>query len=194
MISFKLVSPGLDPRPVRVYVDKISIAGLKKFGAFARRGAMSSLRYRKKASAPGMPPSAHRSGRFTKMKTNKKTGLQTRTGLSPLRELIRFVVIPGPPARVLIGPIGAGSRPGDAPEALEFSGSAIVRDPVSSAGKRKASKRQATEFRRLVKAGIIVVPKTEYRDRVVAIGKRPFMGPAFRKELGNAAKIFAGKR
>lgn len=63
------------------------------FGAKTRRRMQTSLRYRKKASEPGKPPSAHRG----------------RGGKSPLRELIFF-------SRdltnnsVVIGPLPFGQR------------------------------------------------------------------------------------
>lgn len=81
-------------------VDKAARKALSRFGAFVRRTAKSSIRKRKKRSAPGTPPSSH-------------------TGL-----LKRFIFFGYEAARrsVVIGPARLNSKVGDAPAALEYAG------------------------------------------------------------------------
>lgn len=196
MITVNLVSPTstiVETRPIDTAVATGSRAALMRFGAFERRAAQTSLRYRKKPSAPGSPPSAHRSDRFSVNKTNRKTGVTTRQQSSPLRELIRFAVVETPRGlSVITGPLGGGSRPGDAPHALETGGGIVVRVPLPVRKGPKAGPRQAQSFRRLVKDGRIIVPPREYREETIPMAARPFMGPSFRRELGKAAGLFEG--
>ncbi|MDH4201492.1 MAG: hypothetical protein OEV87_01185 [Phycisphaerae bacterium] len=59
MAGFKLKYLFFDsPKVVRA-VEKSTRKVLSKFGAFVRRTAKQSIRKRKKASAPGTPPSSH---------------------------------------------------------------------------------------------------------------------------------------
>ena len=105
MIDLKLKKLFFDTRKVRNSVDQATRRVLSRFGAFVRRTARSSIRKRKKISAPGQPPSSH-------------------TGL-----LKRFVWFGYEPHRrsVVIGParLTQGGR-GEAPENLEYGGMATV--------------------------------------------------------------------
>lgn len=158
---------------VRAELDAAAVAGaagaqaraaLTRFGAFVRRRMMSSIRYRKRRSRAGEPPTAHRSDRFTREKTDKKTGATTRQASSPLRELIAFAVVDGGMA-VIIGPMifrASKAGGGVAPRALEEGGAGVfyVR------GERKAGR----------------------------WAPRPFARPAFAAELPRAPKLFAAGR
>ncbi len=88
------------PKVMRA-VDKATRRVLSKFGAYVRRGAKSSIRKRKKASAPGSPPSSH-------------------TGL--LKQFIYFGYDPAARS-VVIGPARLNKTSGTAPAALEYGGS-----------------------------------------------------------------------
>lgn len=77
---------------------------LSKAGAFVRRTARSSIRKRKRISAPGQPPSSH-------------------TGL--LKRFIFFGYDAGSKS-VIIGPMRLNSKAGMAPEALEHGGRSVV--------------------------------------------------------------------
>ena len=79
-------------------VDRAERRVLSRFGAFVRRGARSSIRKRKRAAEPGMPPSSH-------------------TGL--LKRNIFFLYEPSK-SSVVIGPTQLGTGT-DAPELLEQS-------------------------------------------------------------------------
>ncbi len=93
-----------DRKAVTSAVDRAERRVLSRFGAFVRRGARSSIRKRKRASEPGMPPSSH-------------------TGL--LKRNIFFLYEPQQ-SGVVIGPtlLGKGT---DAPRLLEHGGSATRR-------------------------------------------------------------------
>ncbi len=81
-------------------VDRATRQVLSKFGSFVRRTAKSSIRKRKKASAPGSPPSSH-------------------TGL--LKRFIYFAYEPEKQS-VIIGPAKLNAKEAGTPERLERSG------------------------------------------------------------------------
>lgn len=91
MAEFRTRYAFFDSPEVMARVDKGKRKVFSKFGAFVRRRAKSSIRYKAKGiSAPGDPPFAHRSKGFTKKKFSKKTGQTTQQPASPIRELIFF--------------------------------------------------------------------------------------------------------
>lgn len=109
-VDFKqLKSQFFDASKVRDDADRKHAKVQAKFGAFVRRRMKSSLRYRKKPSAPGQPPSARRDPRYG--------------GKSPLRELIFFSRDPATNS-VVIGPLAFGTRRAGT---LEKGGPATVR-------------------------------------------------------------------
>lgn len=92
------------PKVVRV-VDKSTRRVLSRFGAFVRRTAKGSIRKRKKASAPGKPPSSH-------------------TGL--LKRFI-FFGYDRQKQSVVIGPTQlTDNNRGDAPSILEYGGRTTI--------------------------------------------------------------------
>jgi len=93
-----------DRKAVTNAVDRTTRRVLSKFGAFVRRGAKSSIRKRRRASAPGEPPSSH-------------------TGL--LRRFI-FFGYDRDRRSVVIGPQRLNQKIGDAPHALEHGGVSMV--------------------------------------------------------------------
>jgi hypothetical protein len=95
---------------------------LSKFGAFVRKRAKSSLKYKDGTSAPGQPAAVHRSDRFTR--TTKSKGKTKVQHASPLRELL-FFSFDQAQRSVVIGPAAGGPRSG-APENLEKGGQAVV--------------------------------------------------------------------
>jgi hypothetical protein len=157
-------------------LDARVLAGLSRIGAYVWRQARSSLRYTKKSSSPGRPPAVHR-GSFTKKRVDRKTKTVSFQRASPLRELLRFAVMGD--REVVIGPPLGGPRSG-APRVLERGGQGVVREVVSRPAKtgRKATRRQAESYRRLLREGRLTAPRVEYRERRIAIAARPFMAPA----------------
>lgn len=122
--SLKALKGGFfDADKIAAKAERANARAQSKFGAFTRRRMKSSIRYRQKPSAPGQPPSAHRSEGFTRETRSRKTGAVRRQAASPLRELIFFARDPRTDS-VVIGPVVFGTR--GAP-ALEFGGRATVR-------------------------------------------------------------------
>jgi hypothetical protein len=100
-----------DSPKIKRAVDKSTRRVLSRFGAFVRRSAKQSIRKRKKASAPGTPPSSH-------------------TGL-----LKRFIFFGYDRTKdsVVIGPVRlTENNRGDAPSLLEYGGRTTVKS-----GKKK---------------------------------------------------------
>ena len=99
-----------DRSKVKRAVDRTSRRVLSKFGAFVRRSARSSIRKRKKISAPGQPPSSH-------------------SGL--LKRFIFFGYDPAPgpgSGSVVIGPVRLTRKGrGQAPALLEHGGTTTLR-------------------------------------------------------------------
>lgn len=100
----------IDLRVKRFFFDRLAVLGkvdaatrrvLSKFGAFVWRSAKSSIRKRKKPSAPGKPPSSH-------------------TGL--LKKFIYFAFDPNRRS-VVIGPVRLNRDEG-VPPLLEYGGTA----------------------------------------------------------------------
>jgi len=105
MAGFKLKYLFFDsPKVVRA-VDKSTRKVLSRFGAFVRRTAKGSIRKRKKASAPGTPPSSH-------------TGLLKRFIFFGFDTQKRSVVIG--PTRL------TENNRGEAPSILEYGGRTTV--------------------------------------------------------------------
>ncbi len=160
-LSVRIKDAFFDRDKVIKAVEKGKLRALSKIGAYVRRRAQTSIRYRKKSSPPGKPPSGHKSGAYTRPKLNKKTGVTTRQQVSPLRDLIWFAY-DADTSSVVVGPIlfkGATKQDPPAPELLEHGG----------------------EVTRRTRKGVTRTYK--YRGN-------PFMGPALAAELPRARQQF----
>jgi hypothetical protein len=111
-------------RGVRDSLDKGTRRALSKFGAFTRRTAKSSLKYKIGPAPAGQPPHVHRSAGYTVKKKSK--GVTKLQPASPLRELLFFSYDPVNKS-VVIGPALGGSRSG-APRTQEEGGTARTPD------------------------------------------------------------------
>ena len=109
-IGFKVTRLFFDRKAVKNAVDRGKRKVLSKFGAFVRQRAKTSIRKRKRTSAPGQPPSSH-------------------TGL--LKKFI-FFAYDRERDSVVIGPERLNQKTGDAPPALEHGG----RSRVTSGSRR----------------------------------------------------------
>jgi hypothetical protein len=89
-----------DSRGVQAATTRAERRVLPRFGAYVRRSARSSIRKRKRTSAPGQPPSSH-------------------TGL--LKRFIFFAYEPRHRS-VVIGPVRLNQKTGEALPALEHGG------------------------------------------------------------------------
>lgn len=100
MITMKIKDMFFDRAAV---IDRVGVARVKvlsKIGAFVRRRARSSMRRRKKASAPGKPPSVH---------------------AGQLKDMLYFGYDPGTES-VVVGPVRFAK--GEAPALNEYGGQA----------------------------------------------------------------------
>ena len=121
MIGFNCKTMFFDAAPVIRSVDRATRRVLSKFGAFVRRTAKQSIRKRKKASAPGSPPSSH---------------------IGLLRKFIWFGYEPTRRS-VVIGPARLTQNDrGEAPSLLEYGGSTTLQRK----GKRKRARVRARPF------------------------------------------------
>jgi len=103
-----------DSKKVQSATTKAERRVLSRFGAYVRRSAGSSIRKRKRTSAPGQPPSSH-------------------TGL-----LNQFIFFAYEPRRrsVVIGPVRLNHKSGEALPALEHGGP--VRIVAGRRGRRRS--------------------------------------------------------
>lgn len=170
-----------DRAAVQDAVDRGTVRALSKMGAFHRRAQKSLVRYRKKVSEPGKPPSAHRSDAFTRTKTNRQ-GITKTQSQSPFRELMFFgydpsskSVVSGPAKFFKSQVTGKGI-----PQTLEEGGTVVLEEPVpSKAGPgRRASPQQYATFRRLIAEGRIHRPPREMVKRTFFVRARPSAKPA----------------
>ena len=121
MVRFEITKLFFDRKAVLGKVDRATRRVLSRFGAFVRRTARSSIRKRKRTSAPGAPPSSH-------------------TGL-----LKKFIFFGYDPAKrsVVIGPERLSQKGrGEAPHLLEYGGTGTV----ERRGKRRRAKVRARPF------------------------------------------------
>lgn len=121
MMRLELKKLFFDTKGVRRKVDSATRRVLSRFGAFVRRTAKSSIRKRRKQSAPGSPPSSH-------------------TGL-----LRRFIFFGYEPQRrsVVIGAARLeGKGRGRAPSILEYGGTTTI----TRRGKRTRALYRARPF------------------------------------------------
>ena len=160
---------------IEAKVDAYKDSELARLGAYTRQRMKSSLKYRKKSSAPGQPPTVHRKG-FKRKTVNRKTGAETVRETSPLKELIFFAKTPQ--GSVVVGPAKFGNRPGVVPPTLEKGGPAVIVEPVPRAKGRKATPRQSLTFRQGIALGTIVIPPREKKYKTIRIAPRPFVRPA----------------
>lgn len=133
-----------DREKVQRAVDKATHRTLSKVGAFVRQRARTSLRYRKKPSVAGSPPSAHRT--MLRLKKKRKDGSTKPQMVSPLREFI-FFAYEEQRKSVVIGPALLNARSGaKALKALEYGGPSVIVEERT--GKRKRVMIRARPFMR----------------------------------------------
>lgn len=115
---------------------------LKEYGRRVRKRAQQSLRYGTATSAPGAPPTAHKTGHVTRK--SKSTGKTRVRSVSYLREFL-FFAYDDATKSVVIGPVRLNSTVSpDALPALEYGGSSVVADH----GKRRSVRIRARPFMR----------------------------------------------
>jgi hypothetical protein len=167
MINARMKSFFFDRPGIIAKVDTATRNVFSKFGAYVRTRARSSIRKRKKPSAPGSPPSSH---------------------AGTLRGFIYFGYDPNTRS-VIVGPektnqvfFNGDGRPvtGTVPEVLEYGGEVRILEVFKYGRWQRADLRS-----RRRNAGL----KT--RIRTVTIAARPYMGPAFEAEKKNLPSLWA---
>lgn len=163
-------------------MDKAERKVLSKFGAFVRKRARTSIRKRKKPSAPGTPPSSHVGS--------------LRRGILFAFEPEQHTVVIGP----LFFPKGTGKRTGviqrshTVPEILEYGGTLVKIRKVftpTGPGKKAKSALQAAAYLRKLKAGEIPDNRPfVLKEEVANYPARPYMGPAFEAELPGVERLW----
>ena len=140
-VGAKIKEMFFDRKAVKNAVDRATWKVLLKFGAFVRRGAISSIRDSKTVSRPGEPPHSHLGAR--RRAANRRRKAQ---GLSPIRggfkgiKHIEFKFDPQTKS-VVIGPVAKHSV-GVVPPLLEYGGTGTV----VSGGKTKTATFKARPF------------------------------------------------
>jgi len=187
-----------DSREVTRHIDKATRRVLSRFGAYVRANAKQSIRKRKKASRPGKPPSSH-------------TGLLKRFIFFAYDRDARSVVIG--PERL------PGSRYGEAPSVLEYGGMLRgIKNTrrrkrrvggsgeIELDGRRGVNTKEYEDWkgrtRRVSYAKLLTPAQAARANRlneemygpevipVVKIEQRPYMGPAFQKQLPGLPKMW----
>lgn len=148
-------------------VDKATLRTLSRFGAFVRRRARSSIRFRKRVSAAGSPPSSH-----------SKSEPNIRTILFAYDKSNRSVVIG--PLRFNGKRTGIKATKGTVPELLEEGGEIAVEEVQLSGGLWTRPNRGLLRLQ----------GQRPRRTRRATIKARPFMGPAFAYEKIKAAGLY----
>ena len=129
-----------DKKKVIDAVDRATLRIFKTFGRLVRKRAQASLKYGETTSAPGTPPTAHRSRDVSR--TSKSTGKTRKRSVSFLREYLYFAFDPSTKS-VVIGPARLNSTvTSDALPALEFGGQSVK----AIRGKRQRINVQARPF------------------------------------------------
>jgi hypothetical protein len=167
MIDARLKSLFFDRKAVMDKMDAGTRRVLSKFGAFVRTRARSSIRKRKKPSAPGSPPSSH-------------NGMLKNNIFFAYEPTRRNVVI-GPTKANTVHFDGDG-RPvrGTVPEVLEEGGEIRVLEVFKYGRWQRADLRSRRQLANL-----------PTRLRTIKIAKRPYMGPAFEQEKKNLPSLWA---
>ncbi len=164
-------------------MDRAHAQVSRKFGAFVRQRAKTSMRYTLKSAAPGTPAAAHKSQMRTK--TNRKTGVSKPQLVSPEREGIFFYYDPQT-RTVIIGPtLWVHSRKtgnptsGTIPETLEFGGSITILEVLREARNSKKFGHLPQRWKQARER----ISGRPSRMRTINVSAHPTMNLAFMAEL-----------
>lgn len=168
-------------------MDKATAKALKQAGAYIRTAARRSMKTRKKASAPGSPPSNH---------AKKGMAASLRNILYGLENVGQSVVI-GPIGFKTQRTRGTISQTRPVPNVHEFGGFVHrVKAIPSRVRVRKPSllsNAQKAAFVAKIKSGAIVKPVQSYNyiEENRTYPKRPFMKPALDQEKPKFPQLWA---
>lgn len=167
-----------DRKAVTAAVDRGRVRALSRFGGYLRRAAQTSMRYRKGASRPGQPPSAHKSKRLAALKRMKRA----RHNGALLREMLYYAYDPSS-GSVVVGPLGFKAKGGVSVPALHEFGGTRAADGQTILVKNTPGRDVTGRF---VSAGERVLKLTG----TLRYPKRPYMGPALEKTRAKFAGFF----
>jgi hypothetical protein len=204
-VTYEVKSQFFDRKAVAERVGQQTARALSRLGAFIRRRARSSMRRRKKPSAPGTPPSAHSSSKVATLKNILFAFDHSRNSvvIGPVRLNQKFY---------FGGPVLAA---GTVPQLHEFGGTLGIREklenlaPVVRRAKKTGTRRNLTPNQ---KAAMIRRKQAQGQQEYIAGTKwvrmgrrkplpgqptrvrwanyppRPFMGPALQHEWPKVAR------
>lgn len=164
----------MDTKAFKKAVGNGKAEGMRRAGMLVRRTARQSMRYRKKASEPDNPPSAHRGKNFPR---------------GPLLKKFLFSEFDLTTKSVVIGPTLLPGSNSDVPELLEKGlVTRIHLLPPKKVG-RQATPLQAAAFKRKIKDGSLKrIRKTV--EKTIKIAARPYMAPALAKDAPTFPSLF----
>lgn len=145
----------------------------RRYAGYLRRVAQTSMRYRKAASPPGQPPSAHKDKRLAAL---KKKGRAKHNG-AMLREFLFYARDPSAGSTV-VGPLGFKTRGGGqpVPSLHEHGGTRQAYSGETMAVKNPAGRDPNTG--RFYSRGVQLV---KIGGRTLRYPERPYMRPALMK-------------
>lgn len=175
---------GLQFDKARTFFDKEEVVrrlapakrqALNRGGGMLRQTMRRSMRLRKKASAPGSPPSAHRQ--------------DEQHPRGPLLKDRLYYAFDAAQESVVTGPEQLGRS--DAPDDLEHGGEGRTRIPKRRSGVKRTRLTPAAlaAFKRKLAAGTIKRKLVPFRT--FKIDARPFAAPALETERPKLAGLFA---
>jgi hypothetical protein len=177
-VTFKVREAFFDRPKVIKALKRAKRKALSKAGAFVRKRARSSLRRRKRASAPGSPPSAHASSSQPSLKTIlfafQAASESTIVGPVQLNQ-VNFTV------ESVTSTVPGLHERGETAIIREYRYAPIEGDSASVNWRRVDGRRRYDE-----RPGY----RFESRRRTARYPKRPFMRPALEAEAPNFPELF----
>lgn len=183
MPSITKFKGGFFDRPAVIkQMDAHARKALSKGGAFVRRTARQSLKYRNKAAPVGQPPSVHR---------------QSKGGGSPLKDLL-FFAWDARRRSVVVGPAafrGSAIVPG----VLEKGGAVRIHEVKKRVSVKSSLGRGAggrfVSVKRMEEQWVLAKPQDRRRNlpqrvRSARVGPYPYMHPALEKNRGAIVGAF----
>jgi hypothetical protein len=176
---------------VKRYIGAKNAAAMGRIGAYIRTRARTSMRYRKRASLPGQPPSAH---------TGLLRGKSGQGGIDFSFDPSTYSLVVGPIKLNKVYFNRAGEPiTGPVPNVLEFGGDIHVLEVWKGVrrdvrGKFATWNNAVTRTGTWVRADLRRKSKLSHRRkrlRRVHIQARPYMRPALMKELPNIPKAWS---
>ncbi len=189
-IGVKVTRIRFDSAKILQHLEKGEAKALSRIGAFIWRRAQTSMRYRKRVSEPGQPPSAH-TGRLRQSIKFAFDNSSRSVVIGPELTSNQIVFDTSLSSRLKVGSIlEFGGQGSVIEEAIRVNGQLFwARRDLRKRGSVAllAALRQNAGGHKIHKGKNFVVPAGRNRQRTYTVAPRPFMGPAL------TAEIAAGK-